>query len=110
MLTHLVVYIIALYSSLNTITFCLLHVFPVFPHPTRFNRKGSVAGIVERSAIIAAIAEKRDLGKAVAAMRGLVCRRFGLQSFSRWGAVGGRIINVLPPTLAAPRPRRVTLH
>lgn len=33
LLTHLVVYIIALYSSLNTTTFCLPH-FSSVPHPT----------------------------------------------------------------------------
>jgi hypothetical protein len=34
LLTHPVVYIIALCSSLNTTTFCLLDVCPVRPHPT----------------------------------------------------------------------------
>jgi hypothetical protein len=34
LLTHLVVHIIALYSSLDTITFCLPRVCPVLPHPT----------------------------------------------------------------------------
>ena len=34
LLTHLVVYIIARCSSLNTTTFCLIHICPVLPHPT----------------------------------------------------------------------------
>jgi len=34
LLTHLVVYIIARCSSLNTTTFCLFPVCPVLPHPT----------------------------------------------------------------------------
>jgi len=34
LLTHLVVYIIARRSSLNTTTFCLFPVCPVLPHPT----------------------------------------------------------------------------
>lgn len=34
LLTHLVVYIIALCSSLNTTTFCIIHVYTVLPHPT----------------------------------------------------------------------------
>jgi hypothetical protein len=37
LLTHLVVYIIARCSSLNTTTFCLIHVCPVLPHPTERN-------------------------------------------------------------------------
>jgi len=34
LLTHLVVYIIARCSSLNTTTFCLIYICPVLPHPT----------------------------------------------------------------------------
>jgi hypothetical protein len=34
LITHLVVYIIARCSFLNTTTFCLIHVCPVLPHPT----------------------------------------------------------------------------
>ena len=37
LLTHLVVYIIAHCSSLNTTTFCLFSVCPVLPHPTHIN-------------------------------------------------------------------------
>jgi hypothetical protein len=40
LITHLVVYIIARCSSLNTTTFCLIHVCPVLPHPTNCNWKG----------------------------------------------------------------------
>jgi hypothetical protein len=46
--THLVVYIIARCSSLNTTTFCLIHVCPVLPHPT---------------ALICKLLAEKDVGK-----------------------------------------------
>jgi hypothetical protein len=45
LLTHLVVYIIATFSSLNTTTFCLIHVYTVPPHLTMCNLEQRMAEI-----------------------------------------------------------------
>jgi len=64
LLTHLVVYKIARCSSLNTTTFCLIHICPVLPHPTLYLEKTTIKLRVpqEASDYLMTYYDDKDLG------------------------------------------------